>query len=408
MSKTVFYSWQSDSPNKTNRNFIEDAVEKAIKDMNNDLLLEECPRLDKDTKGSPGSPPIVDTIYKKIESCGVIICDLSFVAETDEGRLIPNPNVLIEYGYAQKALGSEKIIAVMNAAYGEPSWETLPFDMRHLRHPISYNLDDKATDEERKAQKQALVKDISDALKSSAESGFFTGSEVQGYGPTPSTHNKASYWKNGEVLVEKPVAPDMDLGLIYEADKPLVFMHLWPAEPIEPLKGSELSDMELIITPLGGGIGGWSGDRNRYGAISYAYEQSREHFGTACSASTTQIFRSGEIWGVNARMLERVGTYDDFIPSVGFERLMTESLSEYLRLAHERLDYPNRVFMEAGLVNVDGFQIAMSNIDFQGKIFGDVVVKSVIEIDKPKTAEQALVKLFEEVYDAAGLVRRQS
>ncbi|MCB1593264.1 MAG: hypothetical protein KDI90_12525 [Alphaproteobacteria bacterium] len=52
--KTVFYSWQSDLPNKTNRGFIEEALEKALQNLKAHIKVEVCPRLDKDTKNEPG------------------------------------------------------------------------------------------------------------------------------------------------------------------------------------------------------------------------------------------------------------------------------------------------------------------------------------------------------------------
>jgi hypothetical protein len=139
MALTIFYSWQSDLPNRTNRNFIERALEKAIGKVAEALEVVEAEReelvLDKDTKGIPGIPPIADVIFEKISKAAVFVPDLTFVGKSSNGRLIPNPNVLIEYGWALKVLGHSRIVPIMNAAYGEPTAETLPFDMRHLRHP---------------------------------------------------------------------------------------------------------------------------------------------------------------------------------------------------------------------------------------------------------------------------------
>jgi hypothetical protein len=68
MPITLFYSWQSDLPNKVNRKFIEDALERTIKRLGNDNAIQEALRetdivLDRDTKGVPGTPPIVDVIF---------------------------------------------------------------------------------------------------------------------------------------------------------------------------------------------------------------------------------------------------------------------------------------------------------------------------------------------------------
>jgi len=87
---TVFYSWQSDSPANLNRNFIEKALQEALKRLHSAATLENALRdttveLDKDTQGVAGSPPIAETILKKIEDCAVFVADLSFVGESKSG-----------------------------------------------------------------------------------------------------------------------------------------------------------------------------------------------------------------------------------------------------------------------------------------------------------------------------------
>ena len=126
---SVFYSWQSDTPNNLNRNFIEKALEAAIGRIGGNAELNSAPRveLDKDTAGVAGSPAVVETILAKIETCAAFVADLTFVGksgpelERPEGasRQFPNPNVLIEYGYALRARTDRAIVAVMNTAYGD-------------------------------------------------------------------------------------------------------------------------------------------------------------------------------------------------------------------------------------------------------------------------------------------------
>lgn len=142
MAKTVFYSWQSDCPNSTNRTFIEDALEKAIKEVSSDIEVLKAERdgpleLDKDTQGVPGIPPITDVIFQKISGAAVFVPDLTLVGKTEKNRLIPNPNVLIEYGWALCALGHSRMVPIMNTAFGKATAENLPFNMRHLRCPIT-------------------------------------------------------------------------------------------------------------------------------------------------------------------------------------------------------------------------------------------------------------------------------
>lgn len=49
MKKTIFYSWQSDSDSKTNRNFIEECIKKAIKELNRESEFDIEHSIDKDT-----------------------------------------------------------------------------------------------------------------------------------------------------------------------------------------------------------------------------------------------------------------------------------------------------------------------------------------------------------------------
>ncbi|SRR6266545_6026443 len=137
----IFYSWQNDLEGKYNRGFIKDALEKVVRQLNVELSIEEPERqvtLDHDTKGVPGTPDLANTIFEKIAESTVFVADVSFIAERAENnRKLCNPNVLIELGYAFSKLGSDRVVCVMNTAYGEP--EDLPFDLKHKRHPVQYS-----------------------------------------------------------------------------------------------------------------------------------------------------------------------------------------------------------------------------------------------------------------------------
>src|SRR5947209_36764 len=84
---TIFYSWQSDTPSRANRNFVEKALREALKRLHSDATLESALReanleLDKDTQGVAGSPPITETILAKIQECTAFIADLTFVGQS--------------------------------------------------------------------------------------------------------------------------------------------------------------------------------------------------------------------------------------------------------------------------------------------------------------------------------------
>src|SRR5215468_822910 len=119
MRRIVFYSWQSDLPNPTNRGFIQKALEDAAATIAADDTIAIEPVVDRDTQGVAGSPDIASTIFAKITAADIFVADISIVVKPAEGRPSPNPNVLIELGYAFKTLGFERVILVFNLAFGK-------------------------------------------------------------------------------------------------------------------------------------------------------------------------------------------------------------------------------------------------------------------------------------------------
>jgi hypothetical protein len=113
MQKIIFYSWQSDLPNSTNRGLIQQSLEAAAKRIAADETLAVQPVIDRDTKGVPGAPDIAATIFAKINAADVFVADISLVGKLEKpqnsdkpDRWTPNPNVLIELGYS-RALAAE-------------------------------------------------------------------------------------------------------------------------------------------------------------------------------------------------------------------------------------------------------------------------------------------------------------
>jgi hypothetical protein len=139
--QVVFYSWQSWTDGGANRNFIEDCLERAIKEIRKDDSLRLDPVIDRDVQGVPGSADIANTIFGKIVEADVFVADVSFVNDLAPGRRTPNPNVSVELGYALAKLGEGKVVCVHNLATGRV--EDLPFDIRG-RTVATYELPPKA------------------------------------------------------------------------------------------------------------------------------------------------------------------------------------------------------------------------------------------------------------------------
>src|SRR5215831_5744216 len=102
MAKTVFFSWQTDTPPRVGRNFVRSILEEVCGHIASDATVDEAQReieVDSDTQGEAGQPPITETIFKKIDAAAIFIADMTFVSSRTSAKgLTPNPNVLIEYG----------------------------------------------------------------------------------------------------------------------------------------------------------------------------------------------------------------------------------------------------------------------------------------------------------------------
>ena len=139
---TVFYSWQSDLPET--RNVIQWALQRAIKNLNRDLDLDEPLRVDQDTEGVAGWPDITTALFDKIDQCEIFVADITPINGPDSDfRITPNPNVLLELGYALgTGFGRTRIICVINTHYlPNGDLRELPFDLRGSR-PVQFTLED--------------------------------------------------------------------------------------------------------------------------------------------------------------------------------------------------------------------------------------------------------------------------
>lgn len=132
MTKSVFYSWQSDVRAAACRTLIGNALERVVSQLASDETLNVDPVVDRDVQNVPGSPDIGATIFAKIDRACAFVADVTIVAQTQAGKPSPNPNVLIELGYAFKALGDSRVVLVQNTAVGGGP-ELLPFDLRQKR-----------------------------------------------------------------------------------------------------------------------------------------------------------------------------------------------------------------------------------------------------------------------------------
>ncbi|MBO4875544.1 MAG: hypothetical protein J5542_09570 [Bacteroidales bacterium] len=129
----IFYSWQKSTLPKENKQKILNCLENAVGKLKND---EFEIIIDEDSRNTTREDSIDYIILQKIPNCDFFVGDITPVAKDDKGKPIPNPNVMLELGYAAKAIGWSRCLLVWNTKYGDLN--QAPFDIRN-RSIITYN-----------------------------------------------------------------------------------------------------------------------------------------------------------------------------------------------------------------------------------------------------------------------------
>lgn len=137
----IFYSWQSDE--KPIRNKFKKALEIVVRGIGEEVEEANRPELDSDTQGSHGSVNILDTILKKIDQCSVFVADVTPVSSVGN-KLLPNPNVMAELGYALKSK-NESCLFVYCYDPRPRKAMNMPFDISG-RSLLQFSTDSKPTE----------------------------------------------------------------------------------------------------------------------------------------------------------------------------------------------------------------------------------------------------------------------
>lgn len=220
----VFWSWQDDSSPKENRFFIQDTLKEAVAVVGHDYAeADRPPELDHDTKGLSGSVAITDAILSKIRESAVFVADVTPIAETESGKALPNPNVLVELGWALQEPGPAQMILIMNTAHGhKPS--DLPFDIRH-RRIMTYKLAKSATGVERQQAKQQLKSNLVDAIKVNLETHSKITAERTTFQSIESGKD-SSRWRSGDEISHSEFGQQMSATI---DDSPRAYARLIPS-----------------------------------------------------------------------------------------------------------------------------------------------------------------------------------
>jgi hypothetical protein len=406
---TVFYSWQADRPPLTGRNFVERALERAAAELKRELELVAADRgesepleIDRDTKGVSGSPLILETIFQKIDGCRAFVADLTFVGERVNGQRTPNPNVLIEYGWALKSKGRSVVIGVMNSAYGHPTEHPLPFDLRHQRNPITYDLAEGSDETVRARVKGQLVAELIATappnLPLELPTPFVPRVAVDGGGRLVASD--APWGIRGERLVEAHER-------IFLLEGPVAWLRLYP-KYVVPEASTDLLNRQLEAIVR-------STQRERIDPLVVAREQSyfrrADGFGVHAHINRTDrtkslavVFKNREIWAADRFIMdEQEGAVIHF-PEPRF----FDALDQYMRVYRNVLKVKLPWVWEAGVEGLDEKFLLPSvpRNAFDGRRAGPATHDKVVvtgEIDSAEVrSRDALRPFIDAVYDAFG------
>lgn len=343
----VFWSWQSDTPANLNKEFVKEALTQALEQVSDDLGFTEAerPEVDHDTKGAPGLVAIVEEIFKKIEQATVFVGDVTYVGKTEKGRLLPNPNVLIELGHALTSVGYEGIILVANSAFGG-AVEDLPFDLRHRRGPITYKLPAGATPEQRAKALQKLTEALVVALTSNLGAAIVKRDADVTFDLHPSRPGDRSTWLQPK---ESVTHTDTFNGTRKEwtvLDLPRAYMRLVPAKWASKPSRDDVSNANLRVM---GRLraGDFGPNTHGYVAVGFAGPRSQD-----ISGITQWFHKTGELWGFTNAATFEPGDGKRHLSGPYIAKHWDEFLLQGLRF-FDRFGASGLIRVEAGVVGID-------------------------------------------------------
>lgn len=362
---TVFWSWQSDYDENSCRYFVRDALNEAIKLTADAMKLEPAarPSLDHDTKGAKGMVDIKSIILSKIERCSLFVADLTPIGKTEAGKWIPNPNVMIELGWAMHAPGVEHVIPILNLAPG-CEVEDLPFDIRG-RRVIRYSLAPKSTSVERKAELAKLVPQLRKAIEEELKprsSGPASIAELPVIEGVEASKVDQSIWRSESGLIKHFEFEASITAAFYEG--PRAYVRVIPDKPkgrIPSLAAFEALPLKDSIRPNSNGCssGSWGATENGYIQYWFAAHTRREIINASMYFEDT-----GEIWSFNAGAFDTAQKprWLDLRILKEFNRLVLAAIQ-----VQDQLGWPSARRVEVGFVSDEAPYIHLPN---KSKKFG--------------------------------------
>ncbi len=260
--------------------------------MRSDTTVGVDPVVDRDTAGVAGSPEIAVAIFKKIAQAAIFVPDVSLVTPPDAKRPSPNPNVLLECGFAISRLDWDRVIMVMNTEFGEPA--QLPFDLRGHR-VVTYNCSDKLG-ADKTNERRSLEKKLTEAITTILlEQASIKDSEDRKNLDSFQTYAGEIQEKRLDILATR------DAPITVSSDK-LVCVHVVPFSAkteTTTIEVGRLDPQRTFLPPIGSTE--FRDSFNTDGLLRYALDHDDS------TAGYLKLFRSGVIETVGGTMTVKPG-----------------------------------------------------------------------------------------------------
>lgn len=399
----VFYSWQSDLNHETHLNFIRVALQRAIKLAGDTLGLEEAnrPELDEAAKDRKGAENIVGAILRKIEAAAIYVADVTPINRTARGRLVPNPNVIFELGFASKAVGYERTVLVMNGAEGYEI-KDMPFDI--VQRPIiRYDLKPSSTPEKKDKELSRLAEALASAITTNLSDHLTQVAASQPITRRTALNSDPSRWKKDNVEMQ---GYGGQLSPIVLTGNARAYVRVSPAgwKGAIPLHNDFLKapdNMRPEILPGTYTTGSSSHGRCEEGAVRYWRKHDTSNDNVIRSNNFSVFFEvTGELW-----------TYiDAFFMYEGKTILDREAIfpaiKHTLTNSHAFLDHFNatsRRQVEAGFVGMAKSHLPVGNRSTRQSLKPTAILNETYDNWDASTQQAFRLGLLRKVYDAYAL-----
>ena len=373
--------------------------------------------LDQDKVGVVGHRNLGDTIFGKIADADVFVGDVTLVAglkvpptpdNPDGVKKLINSNVAIDVRLCGRQAHRRCDVADHELALWTADEAAVRPGIQDCPMPLHLGTD--ASKDEIARERKALTRELVEVLKLHVGRIVPPAPPPEPFKPMEATTSPAFFWKPREVVATlgelHPFHPKEDDVIKYTYNElRSVYLRLMPIAAIPPFDITRILNVVyrqrlVVMTQTMGHV---PAKRNFYGAIAISPS------GNATTpVGLSQIFKSGEIWGVSREFVsERLGY--PFVPMISLERNLAKGLRNYIEVARDELGIPPPYQIEIGVTGIQGVSLSLPDLNAFAKqtsdpVFDEQLIHCATLTDVSPAAQNAVIQEFlRRLYDLAGV-----